>query len=79
MRTYICLSALLGLGAFLTVLYSFWMACVIMYLVGMLVVAVIAFAWRGRQANVSNYVALDDKHLQMKVEEQAASEELKAA
>ena len=79
MRSFVCLSALLGLFAFLTVHYSFWLAVGIMYLGGMLVVAVIAFAWRGRQANVSNYVALDDKHLQMKIEEQAASEELKAA
>ena len=50
-----------------------------MYLGGMLVVAVIAFAGRSRQTGVSNYVTLDDKHWQMKVEKQTTSEDLKAA
>jgi hypothetical protein len=45
----------------------------------MLVVAVIAFAGRSGQTGVSNYVALDDKHWQLKVEEQTTSEDLKAA
>jgi hypothetical protein len=70
---------LLGLFVFLTVQYPFWLAVGIMYLGGMLVVAVIAFAGRSRQTGVSNYVALDDKHWQMKVEEQATSEDFKAA
>jgi hypothetical protein len=79
MRSFVCLSALLGLFAFLTVHYSFWLAVGIMYLGGMLVIAVIALAGRNRQAGVPNYVALDSKHCQVKVEEQTVSEELKAA
>ena len=46
---------------------------------GMLVVAMIALAGRNRQAGVTNYVALDGKHCQVKVEEQTVSEEHKAA
>ena len=79
MRSLVCLSALLGLFAFLTVHYSFWLAVGIMYLGGMLIVAMIAFAGRNRQASVSNCAALNDKHWQMKVEGQTASEDLKAA
>ena len=79
MRSCVCLSALLGLFTFLTVYSSFWLACGIMYFGGMLVVAVVAFAARSRQAGVSSNVPLDDKHCQVKVEEQTVSEELKAA
>ena len=64
---------------FLTVHYSFWLAAGILYLGGMLVVAVFAFAGRSRQTGVSNYVALDDKQWQMEVEVQTTSEGLKAA
>jgi hypothetical protein len=79
MRTFVCLSALLGLIAFLTIHYSFWLAVGIVYIGGMLIVAVIAFAGRSRHNGVSNCVASDDKHWQIKVEEQTTSEDLKAA
>ena len=79
MRTFVCLSALLGLASFLTIYHSFWLAVGIMYLGGMLIVAVIAFAGRSKPTGVPNCVALDDKHLQIKVEEQTTSEDLKAA
>jgi hypothetical protein len=79
MRTFVCLSAFLGLAVFLTIHYSFWLAIGIMYIGGMLIVALIAFAGRSRQASGSNCVALDDKHWQMKAEGETASEELKAA
>ena len=79
MRTFVYLSALLGLAAFLTIHYSLWLAIGIMYISGMLIVAVIAFAGRSRQMGLSNCVASDDKHRQIKVEEQTTSEELKAA
>ena len=79
MRTFVCLSALFGLVAFLTIHYSFWLAVGIVYIGGMLIVAVIAFAGRSRQTGVSNCVASDDKHWQIKVEEQTTSEDLKAA
>ena len=79
MRTFVCLSAFLGLAAFLTIHYSFWLAVGIMYVGGMLIVAMIAFAGRRRQASVLNYAAVDDKHWHMKAEGQRVSEELKAA
>lgn len=79
MRTFVCLSGFLGLAVFLTFHYSFWLAVGIMYIGGMLIVALIAFAGRSRQASVSKRAALDDKHWQMKAEGQTASEELKAA
>jgi hypothetical protein len=79
MRTFVCLSVLLGLAAFLTIHYSFWLAVGIMYIGVMLIVAVIAFAARSRQTVVSSYVVLDDKHCQTKVDEQTVSEEFKAA
>ena len=79
MRTFVCLSALLGLIAFLTIHYSFWLAVGIVYIGGMLIVAVIAYAGRSRQTGVLNCVASDDKHWQIKVEEQTTSEDLKAA
>ena len=79
MRAFACLSALLGLVVFLTTHYSFCLAVGIVYIGGMLVVAVIAFAGRSRQTVVSSYVVLDDKHCQTKVDEQTVSEEFKAA
>ena len=70
MRTYVCLSVLLGLGVLLTVQYSFWLACGIIYFGVMLVVAVIAFAGRNSPSRVSSNVA---QHvLPDEVEEQAA-------
>ena len=79
MRSYVCLSALLGMVVFLTVHYSFWVACGIMYFGGLLVVAVIAFVGRSRQPGISSSVVLDDKPGQLTVEGQTASEHLKAA
>ena len=79
MRSYVCLSALLGMVVFLTVHYSFWVACGIMYFGGMPVVAVIAFVGRSRQHGISSSVVLDDKPGQLTVEGQTASEHLKAA
>jgi len=79
MRAFACLSALLGLVAFLTIHYSFWLAVGIVYIGGMLIVAMIAFAGRRRQASVLNCTALDDQHRQMKAEGKTASEDLKAA
>jgi hypothetical protein len=69
----------LGLFVFLIVHYSFWLAVGIMYIGGMLIVAVITSTLRNRQTGVSNCVALDDKHGQIKVEEQTTSEDIKAA
>ena len=79
MRSCVCLSALLGVVVFLTVHYSFWVACGIMYFGGMLVVAVIALAARSRQPAISSSVVLDDNPGQLTVEGQTASEDLKAA
>jgi hypothetical protein len=79
MRSCVCLAALLGLIGFLTVHYSFWVACGIIYFAGILVVAVVAFVTRRRQSGELSYVALDDKHCQVNVEGQTISEKLKAA
>ncbi len=79
MRSYVCLSILLGLTAFLTVHYSFWVAFGIMYSGGMLLVAVIAFTTRSRQPGISRSMVLDDENGQLTVEGQTASEDLKAA
>ena len=43
MRGYIALAVLLGIFAFLTALYSFWVAFGVMYFVGMMVVIGTAF------------------------------------
>lgn len=79
MRSFVFLSAVLGVAAFLTVHYSFWVTCGIMYLSCMLVVAVIAFAGRSRQPGISSSVVLDDEPGELPVEGQTASEDRKAA
>lgn len=46
MRGYFCLAVLLGVFAFLTARYSFWVAFGVMYFAGMAVVIGTAFAAR---------------------------------
>jgi len=79
MRSFVCLAAMLGLFSFLIVHYSFWPAVGIMYLGGMLLVAVIALAGRNKQAGAQNYVTVESMNCQVNFEEQTGSEELKAA
>ena len=79
MRTYACLSILLGLVTSLTVHYSFWVVFGIMYSGGMLLVVVIAFTAKSKQPRASSSTALNDGKGQLIVEGQTAPEDLKAA
>ena len=71
--------AVLGASVFLTVQYSFWVACVIMYSSTMLVVAVIAFVGGSRPSWKSNSKVLNDEPDEIIAEGQAVSDDLKAA
>lgn len=78
MRPFIFLSVVLGLVV-LTVQYSFWVACGIVYFTCMLIVAEIAFAGGSRRSGISNSVALNNELGKLTAEGRAASEDLKAA
>ena len=79
MRSFVLISAMLAAVLLLTVQYSFWMASAILYMSGMFVVAVIAFAGRCRPSGKSTSSVLNDKTEQTIIEGNAASEDLKAA
>jgi len=81
MRSFVIVYTLAVLGAsvFLTVQYSFWVACVIMYSSTMLVVAVIAFVGGSRPSWKSNSKVLNDEPDEIIAEGQAVSDDLKAA
>ena len=83
MRSFVFVYILAVLGAivFLTVQYSFWVACVITYIFTMLVVAVNAYVGGSRPSWKSNSKGFNDKHEKIiaKGEGQAASEALNAA
>jgi hypothetical protein len=78
---FIYILAMLGAVVFLTVQYSFWVACVITYIFTMLVVAVNAYVGGSRPSWKSNSKVFNDKHEKIiaKGEGQAASEALNAA
>ena len=61
MRRYVCLSVLLGVFAFLTVRYSFWVAFGVMYFGGMLMVIGTAFAVRYSKMKRLRSLVLDDQ------------------
>jgi uncharacterized membrane protein YcaP (DUF421 family) len=71
--------AVLGASVFLTVQYSFWVACVIMYSSTMLVVAVIAFVGGSRPSWKSKSKVLNDEPDEIIAEGQTVSDDLKAA
>jgi len=81
MRSFVIVYTLAVLGAsvFLTVQYSFWVACVIMYSSTMLVVAVIAFVGGSRPSWKSNSKVLNDEPDEIIAEGQAVSDDFKAA
>jgi len=78
---FVYIFAMLGAIIFLTVQYSFWVACVITYIFTMLVVAVNAYVGGSRPSWKSNSKVFNDKHEKIiaKGEGQAASEALNAA
>ena len=78
---FVYILAMLGAIVFLTVQYSFWVACVITYIFTMLVVAVNAYVGGSRPSWKSNSKVFNDKHEKIiaKGEGQAASEALNAA
>ena len=77
MRTYARLSVLLGLVAFLTVHYSFWVVFSIMYSGGMLLVVLIAFTVKSKESRTSRSTVLDDGKRQLIVEGLTESEAIK--
>ena len=77
---FVYILAMLVAIAFLTVQYSFWVACVIAYVFTMLVVAVNAYIGGSRPSWKSYAKVLNDKpEVIAKGEGQASSEALKAA
>jgi len=81
MRYFVFVYTLAALGAsvFLTLQYSFWVACVIVYCSTMLVVAVIAFVGGSRPSWKSNSKVLNDQPEEIIADGQAVSDDLKAA
>ena len=78
MRTYACLSILLGLATFLTVHYSFWVVFGFMFSGGMLLVVLIAFTGKSKESRTSRFKVLNDGKGQL-IKGQTASEDLKSA
>jgi uncharacterized membrane protein YcaP (DUF421 family) len=78
---FIYILAMLGAIVFLTVQYSFWVACVITYIFTMLVIAVNAYIGGSRPSWKTNSKVLNHKPEEIiaKDEGQVASEALKAA
>ena len=78
---FVYILAMLGAIVFLTVQYSFWIACVITYIFTMLVVAVNAYVGGSRPSWKSNSKVLNEKpdEIIAEKEKQAASRALKAA
>ena len=81
MRYFVFVYTLAALGAsvFLTLQYSFWVACVIVYFSTMLIVAVIAFVAGSRPSWKSNSKILNDQAEEIIADGQAVSNDLKAA
>jgi hypothetical protein len=79
MRTYICLSILLGLVISLSVHYSFWAVFGIMYSGGMLLVILIAFTAQRKESKKAKPLVLNVETGQKIVERQTASGELTLA
>lgn len=71
--------AVLGTSVFLTLQYSFWVACVIVYCSTMLVVAAIAYLGGSRPSWKANAKVLNDQPNEIIADGQAASDDLKAA
>ena len=75
--------AVLGASVFLTVQYSFWVACIIMYISTMIVVAVTAYvggsrpSWKSK-SRVPNDEP-DESNAKSNAKRQAVSKDLKAA
>ena len=78
MRTYACLSILLGLVTSLSVYYSFWVVFGFMFSGGMLLVVLIAFTVKSKESRTSRFRVLNDGKGQLN-KGQTASEDLKAA
>ena len=76
---FIYILAMLGAIVFLTVQYSFWLACVITYIFTMLVVAVIAFVGGSRPSWKSNSKVVNDQPDEIIADGHAVSDDLKAA
>ena len=78
---FVYILSMLGAIAFLTVQYSFWIACVITYIFTMLVVAVNAYVGGSRPSWKSNLKVLNNKQEEIiaQGEGQATLEDLKAA
>ncbi len=79
MRTFVCLSAFLGLAVFLTIHYSFWLSVGIIYSGGMFLVVVIAFTTKRRRVSASRSTAFNDGKGQLIADGQTVSDDLKAA
>ena len=71
--------AALGASVFLTLQYSFWVACIIVYCSTMLVVAVISFVGGSRPSWKSKSKVVNDQPAEIIADGHAVSEDLKAA
>ena len=78
MRTYVCLSILLGLVTSLSVYFSFWVVFGFMFSGGMLLVVLIAFTGKSKESRTSRFKVLNDGKGQL-IKGQTASEDLKSA
>ena len=73
------LLAVLGAGIFFTVQYSFWVACMIVYISTMTVVAVISYVGGSRPSWKSKSKLLKEKPKGIVAERQSLSEDRKVA
>ena len=79
MRPLIFITTVLGAFVLLTVQYSFWIACAVMYISSMLVVAVIAYLGGSRPSWKSKAKALNNKPLGIVVGRGSTPEKRKVA
>ena len=79
MRPFIFMTTVLGAFVLLTVQYSFWIACAVMYISSMLVVAVIAYLGGSRPSWKSKTKGLKKKPLGIVVERECTPEKRKVA